>query len=151
MSDNFKFRLATKDDCMLLFEWANDAKVRANSFNSSSISLSEHKEWFYHKLLDKNSMIYIYEKNAVPVGQIRIDLASGEGLISYSIADKYRGKGYGTRILVDISSRVLVDFKDVSKLVGRVKFENNFSSRAFIKAGYAEKKVDDYYIYEKML
>jgi len=50
-----KLRKATYEDCYLLFDWANDDAVRANSFNSEKIDIETHKKWLEDKLQDKIS------------------------------------------------------------------------------------------------
>lgn len=43
-------RKVTKDDIMLLYNWANDNEVRKNAFNSNYIDINVHKKWFEDKL-----------------------------------------------------------------------------------------------------
>ena len=71
-----KLRKATYDDCNILFEWANDPSVRANSFNTKAIEIDDHRTWLKKKLTDKN-----IDKN-------------------------YRGRGIGTKVLYVIKKEM---------------------------------------------
>ena len=78
-------RNATIEDRDLLFEWANDAVVRKNSFSTEKISYEEHVNW-YNKILDRDDCVqYIYMDGDCPVGQVRITLKDDEAEIGYSI------------------------------------------------------------------
>ena len=43
------FREIKQDDCLKIFEIANDDDVRQNSFNSDKIELEDHKKWFKNR------------------------------------------------------------------------------------------------------
>lgn len=71
------------------------------------------------------------------VGQIRIDLElDNTAIINYSIAEKYRGLGYGKQILHLAETEIYERFKNKYMLKALVK-ENNISSQvAFERLGY---------------
>ena len=94
-----KLRKATYDDCNILFEWANDPSVRANSFNTKAIEIDDHRTWLKKKLTDKNTDLFIVTYNNDNVGTIRLDKDADESIISYSIDKNYRGRGIGTKVL----------------------------------------------------
>lgn len=139
------------EDCDLLFEWVNDNEVRSNAFNSSKVKYEEHNKWFNEKLNSQNTFIYILYNDAVPIGQIRIDICEGTGIIDYSIARKYRGLGYGTDLIRILEEQIFIDKINISQLVGKVKATNMPSRRAFKKAGYREYLSEDYVSYIKTL
>nr|WP_294572348.1 GNAT family N-acetyltransferase [uncultured Romboutsia sp.] len=126
-----KLRKATYDDCNILFEWANDPSVRANSFNTKAIEIDDHRTWLKKKLTDKNTDLFIVTYNNDNVGTIRLDKDADESIISYSIDKNYRGRGIGTKVL-DVIKKEMQELT----LVGFVKKENIPSIKAFEKAGY---------------
>lgn len=141
-------RKVTKEDEALLFKWVNDPVVRANSFNNERIAYEEHSKWFKEKINANNCYIYICQINAKPIGQVRIDITEKDiGIINYSIDKEHRGKGYGTEVLRKIKEKLREDNVQINKLVGRVKYENISSRRAFVKAGYKYIERDDYVEY----
>ncbi|SHH20808.1 GNAT family N-acetyltransferase [Tepidibacter thalassicus] len=136
---DIQLRLANYKDCDLLFNWANDDLVRKNSFNSSKIDYSEHRKWFRSKIESNNSKIYICILNNKNIGQVRIDIEEHTGMINYSIDKDYRGLGIGTEILKLIKSQ----FSNLI-LIGRVKYGNIPSIKAFEKAGYIKFEKENY-------
>ncbi|AOY75666.1 GNAT family N-acetyltransferase [Clostridium formicaceticum] len=146
---SIKFRIATERDCDLMFKWVNDEKVRANAFRSKVIRYDEHKEWFKKKIASDTTKIFIASRNNEDIGQIRIDIEERIGTIDYSIAKCYRGKGYGVELLTGIT-RLIKEYKiPVVKLVGKVKYANTASKKAFIKAGYTEERKEEFIEFSK--
>ena len=141
------FKRIQENDCDLLFKWVNDESVRKNSFNSRPITYEDHKKWFNNKLKSNNSLIYICYINGNAVGQIRIDIEEEIGFIDYSIDDNYRGKGYGTQLLIKVLEELVYSSIKIKKIIGRVKYENIASQRAFEKSGYVCDRKEDYVEY----
>ena len=139
-------------DVDLLFEWANDSEVRKNAFHTEPILYENHVKWFA-KMLDEPSVYqYILYREELPVGQIRLNVENGEALIDYSISAKYRGMGYGSKLLELIKKQVVLNrISDVIKLTGQVKYENPASARAFEKCGFIKREMADYIQYEFLL
>lgn len=145
-----RLRAAVHADLDLLFEWANEASVRANAFRTEKISYEDHVRWFEKMMADAEIYQYILCEGERPVGQIRINVEGCEALIDYSVASGERGKGYGSEMLLLVQEQLAKDqIRDVAKLVGQVKYENHASSRAFEKSGFAKKELPDYILYEK--
>ena len=94
-----RLRLATNEDMAVLFEWANDRSVRNLSFCSEPISWETHVEWFQQMMHSQDVIQFIYECDDKMVGQVRLRIHNGAGLISYSIASEYRGNGKATQML----------------------------------------------------
>lgn len=125
---------AKEEDAQLLFEWANDSLVRNNSFNSEPIKWGNHIKWFLNKLNSSDSNIFILCHNFTPIGQVRLDFVNGYWEIDYSIVKKYRGKGFGEKIIQLVSEKL---DKNTS-LKGLVKKENIASSKVFKKLKFEE-------------
>jgi len=134
--DDFQIRTANLEDAKLLWLWANDSIVRANSFQSDPISSDEHTEWYQKKLASRDTSFWIIVKNQVPVAQIRYDCINKyEANVSFSVAHDYRGKGIGTKVLTltfDAACKAL----RVKRAKGLVFISNQASQRTFIDAGY---------------
>lgn len=135
-----------ENDRDLLFQWVNDKQCRANSFHSAAVSYAEHCAWFAEKLNDNMCQMYIYYVDETPMGQIRIDLKNGEGYISYSVANEYRGQGHGFNMLKLVESKLQ---NGISRLIGFVKYDNIASQRIFSKSNYVEVRKKDYIKYYK--
>jgi RimJ/RimL family protein N-acetyltransferase len=152
MNDSrISLRRTTADDMMLYFAWANDPEVRANSFTQDIITLEAHERWFASKLADENTVMYVFECDGVPAGQIRFALANGAAEIGFSIAKEFRGKGLGTEILRR-SCEMLWNERGTNLIIrGAVKTANTASSRAFERAGFTtmDDSTNDVFFYAK--
>lgn len=131
-------RLVCKEDCELLWGWANDPDVRASAFSSGLISWKEHKLWFARKRVDSSCFIFIGLDNfGVPVGQVRFDVKKGgnEMLIDVSIDRDRRGQGYGS-LLLDLSVEEIFRTTSIRKVCALVKSDNKRSEKVFERAGF---------------
>lgn len=131
-------RKAQPEDIDLLFEWANDRETRLNSFNTQTITRSEHERWFASMMKDPYRIQYIMMHEDVPVGQIRLDITDQEAEISYTIAPLQRGKGFGCQIIALAMKQIKVDTPDVTRLRGQVKPHNSASMACFRRNGFTE-------------
>lgn len=131
-------RRIKNQDCALLFKWVNDQKVRKNSLSSENIKWEEHQAWFNKKFNSPRCEIFIFEIDNLPVGQIRYDKnANGIWDIDYSIDKKYRGLGFGKR-MVELS---LSSVSGVKRAV--VQRKNIASCKVFEKLGFEMDKNND--------
>lgn len=138
-------------DKKMLFQWRNDSLCRKYSIQSNDITYAEHSEWFDKKMADNNCYMYVAVNVSQAVGQIRIEIKEKEGIISYSVAREFRGKGIGSRILYEIEHQPEI-CKLVDKLVGVVKKENIYSQKCFEKMNYMKKTGEDgLYYYTKKI
>jgi UDP-2,4-diacetamido-2,4,6-trideoxy-beta-L-altropyranose hydrolase len=143
-------RQATPVDAGVLWQWANDPSVRANSFNSREITWPEHVAWYFNKLLSDNTRIWVFENGHIPVAQIRYDrLNETSARISYMVDAAYRGRGFGTHILQATALLACGELK-ISTLEGETFAHNTASVKAFEKAGFkldAQKVVGGQAVY----
>ncbi|MBW2660706.1 MAG: UDP-2,4-diacetamido-2,4,6-trideoxy-beta-L-altropyranose hydrolase [Deltaproteobacteria bacterium] len=131
-----KLRRAQKNDCKLLWKWANDPETRAASFSPVSIPWEDHTHWFSSKLNSANCMMYIAMlDDGTPLGQIRYDIKQENAVISISIDSKFRNRGYGAVLIRKTSQRLFNEF-NVRKVHAYVKQENIASASVFTKAGF---------------
>lgn len=124
------------EDLDLLFAWANDPAVRKNSFCTKEIPYEEHKLWYRRLLEDPDRMQYLYFKNGIPVGQVRVAAAGEEAEISYSICAQKRGRGYAKEMLCLLREQISADFPNVRYLTAKVKTDNDASKKVFLSIGY---------------
>ena len=138
------FRPANENDVDLLFRWANDRETRNNSYNKEPIPYENHVSWVSKKLKSPDYSIYIFQdEQGEPVGQVRIErnVEAREALISISVDELHRNKGYSSKMIAAATE----DFFSVNenfKIIAYVFTTNEPSYRSFLKAGYqlAEEK-----------
>jgi len=140
---NFKTKLkarsANKKDEALLLKWANDPLVRRNSFNLNNIMPKTHHEWFYKRI--KNSkickIIIVETKEALPVGQVRIEKEIDKWMIDFSLADFARKKKIGTKMLNTALKKFIS--MGITDFFAKVKQDNKASCQVFKNAGFKKK------------
>ena len=137
MEEKIYLRRVKETDMKLLFDWRNNELVRKNSFCMDPVEWNEHVKWFNTTLVKSSVLFFILICKEQEVGQIRIDLElDNTAIINYSIAEKYRGFGYGKQILHLAETELYERFKNKYMLKALVK-ENNISSQvAFGRLGY---------------
>lgn len=134
-----KLRHATAEDSERLWRWRNEATVRQVSFSSAEISWEDHSRWYSGRLQQADCDILIAcNDEDRPVGQVRLDLRSGGAVISISIAEEFRGAGYGTTLI-----RLATNYAFVQRGLGwvdaMIREENVASQKAFLKAEYQQR------------
>jgi len=133
-------RPATSADCRLLFDWANDKKVREMSFSPDPIAWDNHQRWFDAKFNNPDTVIYIAEdRHGQPIGQMRFDIDEPASVIvDVSIDHKQRGNGFGKALIWYATRRFCQEHAQARNIYAVVKVENVGSVNAFKKAGYLE-------------
>lgn len=132
-------RKTKPSDIDILFEWANDEEVRKNAFSTAAICYEEHIAWFNEMMEHPNKVQYILMSDDNPIGQVRLSINKNSAEIGYSISKHNRGCGYGRSIIQLVKQQVLVEYPEVTKLIGRVKPSNAASLQCFIKNGFQEE------------
>jgi RimJ/RimL family protein N-acetyltransferase len=136
-----RLRPARAEDCRLVWEWANEPGVRAVSFTTEAISWERHQEWFAGKLNDPNCAFFIALNGVgLPIGQVRADLDGKVAIISISVDHRFRGAGYGAK-LIRKGSEILFERGNVDRIHALIRHGNEVSQKAFEKAGY--QKVEE--------
>lgn len=139
------------EDARQLYEWRNDTVTRKNSFNTEVISYDNHKAWLKKVIAEKSIYLYILVCEFVSVGQIRVKILDGIGIISYSIDHNYRGLGYGKLILKLLEDKFYSDQIACTELIGLVKEDNTPSQKAFVALEYQCRHQKEGYQYNKKL
>jgi UDP-2,4-diacetamido-2,4,6-trideoxy-beta-L-altropyranose hydrolase len=134
-------RSAYATDALTYFVWANDPVVRSSANNSEQIDLITHLQWFYERLNNKNSCLYVLEACGLPIGQVRFDLNVDEATIDYSLDVLVRGRGLAKQLLMlgisKLTSKRQIIFK------ASVKPENIASAATFARLGFVEGVRDE--------
>ena len=124
---NCVFRKVKNEDCIKIFEIANDDEVRKYSFNSDKIPLDDHKIWFNAILKNNLVNFYVLEYAGDIIGQLRLDFDEVYPVISISLNKKYRGLGLSKLLLS--KGLNLID----GKVVAYIK-KDNIRSISFFKS-----------------
>jgi RimJ/RimL family protein N-acetyltransferase len=141
-SDLVRLRTVRQSDCATILKWANDPTVRNSAFNSTHISIEEHKLWFSKKINDQNCYFFIaLDTDENPIGQIRFDVIKGIATVDISIDKEWRDKGFAKRIL-NLGIDNLLNVCNISLIVANIKKENSNSIKTFMFCNfeYSENK-----------
>ncbi|UYZ64519.1 UDP-2,4-diacetamido-2,4,6-trideoxy-beta-L-altropyranose hydrolase [Hymenobacter weizhouensis] len=130
-------RRATAADMEQYLAWANDADVRRNAIQQEPIRWEQHQVWFTRRLHDPDTLLYFFELQDQPVGQVRIEFTGSEGLIDYSVAAGFRGQGLGLAVLRRAVLELRHNRPAPWTLVAQVKAGNLPSRRVFERLGFA--------------
>lgn len=156
INHNIQLRKANINDLDIYFHWANDTEVRENAIQTLPILYENHSKWFEKRIKSPKSLLYYFELNKQPLGQVRFDYEEGGAFIDYSLDRKFRGKGFGYLILKK-SIEALHTEEGIWKstpLLAKVKQENKASELIFRKLNFrqiANITIDEvtYHCFEK--
>jgi UDP-2,4-diacetamido-2,4,6-trideoxy-beta-L-altropyranose hydrolase len=142
VEDQISVRKAVIDDMEIYFNWANDPVVRKNSINKEPIEWSNHEKWFKNKLSDTNSFLFVFSLKDDLIGQLRFDFIEQIWLISFSVDEKYRGKGLAEIIVYKSISELRKALDGHIKLKAQVQEDNVSSLKIFLHLGF--KAIEDH-------
>ena len=128
-------------DMEMIYHWANDETTRKNSFHTEKIEFDEHHKWFEKNMVDANIHMLVLTADSNPIGQVRLSIESDATIISYSIANEFRGHGYATEMIPAVEEYVLNNCHSVNTIIGYVRESNVASKRVFEKNGYACERI----------
>ena len=133
-------RRAILADTRQYFEWVNESPVREQALHSEPIVWSDHERWFTSRLADCDTYLYVLSapsRLTKLIGQVRVEFdATGSGLIDYSLAPAWRGRGLGTALLRRALGRLRLDRAGAWHLRAVVRETNPASARVFEKLGF---------------
>ena len=134
-------RRAGKEDCQLIWEWANDPEARAVSFSPDPIPWESHMRWYAGKADDPNCFFYVAANGSGhPLGQIRFERTGREAIVSVSLAPSARGKGIGSALIVRGAEQFFAE-SNADLVRAFIKMDNLASARAFEKADFKDAGV----------
>ncbi|MDP3920134.1 MAG: UDP-2,4-diacetamido-2,4,6-trideoxy-beta-L-altropyranose hydrolase [Candidatus Omnitrophota bacterium] len=152
----FSLRRARPDDCEHLYEWNNQADVRAVSFSTDPIPYESHRKWFAAKLSDPACRIYIaLDRQGARMGQVRYEISGNEAEVAIVVDSRYRGKQYGA-LMIERATQIVRAEGAIEIVHAYIRGDNEKSSGAFRAAGFVDAgKVSikgceaAHYLYEK--
>ncbi len=138
MGVELEIRPAAEADCGLLFDWANDPRVREMSFSAAEMRYETHEAWFASKLADPGSRLYVVSDRAGgPVGLVRFELDErGRWELGVIVAPGRRGQGLAWRVIEAGCGALREEFGGVA-IRARTRPENRPFIRAAGRAGFA--------------
>jgi len=136
---------ATEADEALLLRWANDPKVRANSFSPEPIKAADHHHWFQKGLANSNRLLLIATTaDGCPIGQIRFDrqpssIEGGASKATVDLSIDRCARGHGLAVeLVRLGLRAMEQhWGPATDAVAEVLVSNSASNACFARAGFA--------------
>lgn len=124
----------------IIVELWNDDESRNFLYDlSKEIRYLEEKNF-----LDKRNNAYIVYKDNNPIGYISLKGENNKFTISYGLIKEYRGRHLGTKLLREFTSKVLVTYSDIDKLVLIIDNKNIGSKKVAINAGYQKESIIRY-------
>ena len=139
----FTYRQAELGDTDNLYILSNEKLVRNNSIHPENIIYKDHVNWFQKVLSDEKYLILVVEQGGGFVGQVKFNLDNTSATISLSLNDSQRGKGIGSRIILE-SVEFLINLKyGLHDIIAYIKNDNIASIRSFEKAGFLYIGLED--------
>lgn len=131
--EKLRIRKASKEDCGLIWKWANDPETRRASFSSGPISWEEHVKWFFNKLQDPNCFFFMaLDIHDDAIGSVRFDLADNMATINVNIRPDLRRAGYGMSLIKKSVELLRID-EGVKSMHAFIKPNNDASINLFEK------------------
>ena len=145
--NGFYLRNASDIDSKNVFDLSNDPTVRSQSINPAMIKLEDHKKWFAEKI-NKEDYIFLlaFDKKNNFIGQVRFDINKAEAVVSISIVNEFRGRGFSKSILKEACSKMFAQ-KNITDIAAYILPDNIASINGFKSAGFI--KSDESIINEK--
>lgn len=145
-----ELRPATEEDCLLVYEWANDEETRRQSFTTDAIPFDTHQKWYEDCLKSTDRSLFICYHGNTPIGQFRTDkTGAGEVTISYSIANGYRKRGYGAEMIREGERLIRKCMPEVRIIKAEVKKENISSEKLLLENGYTKTEAEGHLLFTK--
>lgn len=99
-TERLSLRPARAQDVALYWRWANDPTVRSAALNSGFVEWSSHLRWFDERVTGDRAKLWVLETDrGTPLGQFRVELRGGRGIVAYSVDQAFRGRGLGHVLL----------------------------------------------------
>jgi RimJ/RimL family protein N-acetyltransferase len=130
-----RLRPATESDRDLLLQLRNDPDAVRFARTGRPVTEDQHGRWLRSRLDTPSTRLWVAEDGGRPVGQVRVDVTNGAGLVSVAVARDSRGQGYAGRMLTLLQDALRADFQ-VRELEAEIHVDNHASRLAFERAGF---------------
>lgn len=138
--ESLHLRRAVREDCRVVWEWANDQESRRHSFSPQQIAWDEHVKWFHAKIADPDCILFIATNaDGVPVGQVRYELNKCRAVVSINMAPQFRSNGFGKQVL-RMGTQELFGSSRASAVDAYVQSDNERSLRLFAGTGFEREE-----------
>lgn len=135
---SISLKKAEKEDLMFYFALRNEPGVMESSFNPEPINLETHRKWFFQKLTDLNSFLFVVLCRGRAIGQVRLDIEQDMAEINIAIAPEHRKRGYGSIAIEEACKSTFDKVPRLTKIFAHIKVGNVASVRSFGRAGFVE-------------
>ncbi len=134
--NDLKIRKLNLRDEKDILRMRNDPITRKMSFNQEIISKKDHNSWFMKKIIDKNSVVYVAEKENNIIGIIQFNKRENNDIfeVNINLNPKFRGNSYSSFLL----KKAIYNFekKFTCTLIAFIKKENIPSLKCFEASGF---------------
>jgi RimJ/RimL family protein N-acetyltransferase len=124
-----------KDHCDFIEQFSNDKEL-AKFIPSLLLEMIDHSK-SYAKGIDQYDVSFLVEKEDLILGAVIIHEYSDCCYIRYAISPLYRGCGFGTSILKDITENILNNHSNIESIRAVISNRNFISQKAALNAGYS--------------
>ncbi len=140
-----KIRKLELEDSDLIYQWRNDDLIVSLSSLQKKVSIKEHEAWIKSSLENLNRVIYIVERDKIPIGQIRFDKDIGAEQLCYIsiyLISGFKSKGYGKQALQLAFYEIFNVWHDIT-IQAKVRQDNKASIHFFLNVGFQKVNEDD--------
>jgi RimJ/RimL family protein N-acetyltransferase len=130
-----ELRPAALDDMELVFTWRNDPFVVARSSSRRLVDRAEHQAWFRRAIECGNPLIFVVEIERKPIGQVRLERAADDCIMSVFLLERYTGHGHGVLAIRDGCARARQAWT-IARVIACVRDDNATGALGFAKAGF---------------
>jgi len=130
-------RPAKESDCMLIFSWITDHRVRTMSLNQDQSTLEAYTEEFERIVRQQKTHVLIIEQyedsgNWIPIAHVQVD---EDGEITMSLACEDCAQHLGAAV-IKTGIAYIRRYPSIEKLVAHMKCDNVACVKAFEGAGF---------------
>lgn len=143
--DKVLLRPADMSDAERLLGWRNDPEVVRLSVSGEPTKAAGHWRWLRQRVNDPSTRLWIAEIDAVPCGQVRVDVEDAIGAVSISVAAERRGQGIGRSVLRALLDELEADHQ-TRQLTSVVHVGNHRSLGMFSSLGFTEVGQDGTFV-----
>ena len=100
--------------------------------------MGDHIRWFAEKIKKEDYIFLLaFDKKNNFIGQVRFDINKDDAVVSISIVNEFRGKGFSKNILKEACTKIFSE-KDISTITAYILPDNIASINGFKSAGFIQ-------------